>query len=311
MNVFGPVPSRRLGKSIGINNIPQKTCSYSCVYCQLGISSKMQSTREGFYSPNELVDQVEEKIKAARRNNERIDYLTIVPDGEPTLDKNIGKLIKLLKKFDIKIAVITNATLFSDKEVQNDLMAADWVSVKVDSVTEDIWRKTDRPYKEIKLETMLDGIQQFALRYGGVLVTETMLVKDCNDTEENFESVSDFLCKLGPAIAYISIPTRQPADKWVTSPNAESINNAFQIFSSKSLDVEYLIGYEGNQFAFTGDIENDILSIASVHPMREEAIQAYLEKAKGEMHIIDEMVKDGKLIVNNYHGMKFYMRKFK
>ncbi|MCK5848756.1 MAG: radical SAM protein [Caldisericia bacterium] len=311
MNVFGPVPSRRLGKSIGINNIPPKTCSYSCVYCQLGITSKMQSSRQEFYSPEDLINQVEAKIKAARRNNEKIDYLTIIPDGEPTLDKNIGKLIKLLKKFEIKIAVITNATLLSDKEVQNDLMGADWVSVKIDSVTEDIWRKTDRPHRDIKLKTMLDGIEQFALRYGGVLVTETMLVKDCNDTEENFESVSDYLRKISPAIAYISIPTRPPADKWVNTPNAGSINDAFQIFSSKSLDVEYLIGYEGNQFAFTGDIESDILSITSVHPMREEAIQEYLEKAKGEMSVIDKMVKDGKLLITNYHGMSFYIRKLK
>ena len=108
MNVFGPVPSRRLGKSIGINNIPQKTCSYSCVYCQLGISSQMQISREEFYSPDELIEQVEEKIKAARRNNEKIDYLTIVPDGEPTLDKNLGKLIKLLKKASLLCLQTTN-----------------------------------------------------------------------------------------------------------------------------------------------------------------------------------------------------------
>src|SRR6056297_2718926 len=104
--VFGPVPSRRLGKSIGINNIPPKICTYSCVYCQLGRTHNMQLSRKSFYDTNEIIDQVKEKIKKTKEKKEHIDYLTVVPDGEPSLDINLGSLLKELKQFSYPVAVI-------------------------------------------------------------------------------------------------------------------------------------------------------------------------------------------------------------
>ena len=106
MKTFGPIPSRRLGNSLGINNIPPKICTYTCVYCQQGHSSKMQLERQAFYDPDELVQEVKEKVKQTGAAGEKIDFLTFVPDGEPTLDINLGKEIDLLKPLGIKIAVI-------------------------------------------------------------------------------------------------------------------------------------------------------------------------------------------------------------
>ena len=111
MRAFGPVPSRRLGRSLGINNIPPKVCTYSCIYCQLGRTVRMQSERGAFYAPEEVVRGVEEQVVKAREKNERIDYLTFVPDGEPTLDINLGREMELLRPRGIKIAVISNASL--------------------------------------------------------------------------------------------------------------------------------------------------------------------------------------------------------
>jgi len=108
---FGPIPSRRLGRSLGINNIPPKTCTYSCVYCQLGETSKITVKRCYFYKPEDVLRSVEAKVHEAISKNEEIDYLTFVPDGEPTLDINIGREITLLKRIGIPIAVITNASL--------------------------------------------------------------------------------------------------------------------------------------------------------------------------------------------------------
>ena len=143
---FGPVPSRRLGKSLGINNIPPKICPYSCVYCQLGRTHNMQVAREEFYNPEEILYAVEKKVKESLERKEPIDYLTIVPDGEPTLDIDIGKEIELLQTLGIKIAIITNSSLIWDKKVRDDLSKADWVSVKIDAISQDIWHKIDRPH---------------------------------------------------------------------------------------------------------------------------------------------------------------------
>jgi len=127
---YGPVLSRRLGQSLGINNIPPKICSYSCIYCQVGRTLNMQSERGEFYQPEYILEVTEEKIKKTREKGETIDYLAFVSDGEPSLDINLGRVIKLLKPLGIKIAVISNALLIWREEVREELCGADWVSLK-------------------------------------------------------------------------------------------------------------------------------------------------------------------------------------
>jgi len=307
--VFGPVPSRRLGKSVGINNIPPKICTYSCVYCQLGRSLKIVADRKEYYDPNDLLMEAKDKIKNAKSNNEPIDYLTIVPDGEPTLDINLGKLIDLLKPLDFKVAVITNSTLLNIPKVRQDLSKAVWVSVKIDTLDEKIWRKINRPHKKIAFDSMLNGIKAFSREYNGRFVTETMLVKDLNDDIENVRKVAEFISEIKSSVAYLSIPTRPPAEKWVEAPEEQKTNRAYQIFREHSLNTEYLIGYEGNEFAYTGNIEEDILSITSVHPMREDAVKEYLKKANGNFSIIEKMLRENLIVVSEYKNDRFYLRK--
>ena len=309
MIAFGPVPSRRLGRSLGINNIPPKICTYSCVYCQLGRTIKMQVERRAFYEPGEILRDVEEKIENAREVGESIDYLTFVPDGEPTLDINLGREIELLKPLGVKIAVITNASLIGSQDVRDDLMKADWVSLKVDSSTEDIWRRVNRPHRTLQLASILDGMLEFAKAYGGELATETMLVKGVNDSDDHVQEVADFLAQLRPGTAYLSISTRPPAERWVQPPGEESINRAYQILSKKVDRVEYLIGYEGNAFAFTGNVEEDLLSITAVHPMRDEAVNQFLARAGADWPIVHRLIAQGQLIEMEYEGKRFYMRK--
>jgi wyosine [tRNA(Phe)-imidazoG37] synthetase (radical SAM superfamily) len=308
---FGPVPSRRLGHSLGVNNIPPKLCSYSCVYCQLGRTLNMQIERKSFYKQEEILKSVEGRIKGAENKKEHIDYLTFVPDGEPTLDANLGKEIRLLKQFGIKIAVISNASLIWQKEVRNDLLNADWVSLKVDAITENIWHRINRPYRSLKIDRILTGISEFSRVFKGETATESMLIQGINDSSEEIKKIADFISGLGKTRSYISIPTRPPAEKWVKSADENSINTAYQIFKDKSINVEYLIGYEGNAFAFTGNAEKDLLSITAVHPMREEAVEEFLRKAKAGKSVIEKLLNEKMLVETEYDGNKFYLRKFK
>ena len=309
MKAFGPVPSRRLGRSLGINNIPPKVCTYSCVYCQLGRTIKMQVERRAFYQPEEILRDVEEKVRNAREVGESIDYLTFVPDGEPTLDVGLGQEIELLKPLGINIAVITNASLIWSEDVQKDLRRADWVSLKVDSVSEDVWHRINRPHRALQLASILEGMLEFAKAYEGELATETMLVEGVNDGDEHVKEVADFLAELRPARAYLSIPTRPPAEKWAQPPNEKVVNRAYQILGDKVDHVEYLIGYEGNAFAFTGNAEEDLLSITAVHPMREEAVKEFLARARADWSIVRKLLEQGQLVETEYEGNKFYMRR--
>jgi wyosine [tRNA(Phe)-imidazoG37] synthetase (radical SAM superfamily) len=306
---FGPVPSRRLGQSLGINNIPPKICTYSCVYCQVGRTTRLQTERRAFRNPRELLREVERKANTASSNAQRIDYLTFVADGEPTLDINIGKEIELLRPLGIRIGVITNATLICRADVRADLAGADWVSVKVDSVDEAIWRKVNRPHGRLRLDEILDGIAEFAQSFPGRLVTETMLIRDLNDQPDAVRGVADFLARISPARTYLSIPTRPPAEKGVWPAGGESLNRAYQMLSERLAEVEYLTGYEGDAFASTGNLEHDLLSITAVHPMREDAVAELLSRTKSDWAAVRRLIELGRLEEVEYRGKRFYVRK--
>jgi len=325
---FGPVPSRRLGKSLGINNIPPKICTYSCIYCQLGRTLTMQTKRQEFYSTEEIVSAVEEKITYSQEQEERIDYLTFVPDGEPTLDCNLGRHMEGLKKFNLKIAVITNASLIADKRVRKDLSGADWVSLKIDACSENIWHKIDRPHRSLDLSDIKNGIWEFARHFRGILATETMLIKGKNDTLEEVEKIADFISELNsgsipvlrrrpvmgrkrghtPVKSYLSIPTRPPAEAGVSPAGEYELSRAYAVFRERSIETELLIGYEGNGFAFTGHPEEDLLSITSVHPMKNEAVSIYLEKAGAGWNLVEKLLEEQKLKKLAYRGDTFYIR---
>lgn len=308
MIAFGPVPSRRLGKSLGINNIPPKVCSYSCVYCQVGKTTELKHTRNEYYKPEDIFGDVQELVVKLKKKGEKIDYFTFVPDGEPTLDINLGNEIDLLKLLNYKVAVITNGSMVMHRDVQNDLMKADYVSLKVDTTNEEVWKKINRPNNSINLNEIFEGMIEFSLDYKGKLATETMLIEGINTSQFNIESVSEFIAILRPHRAYISIPTRPTSEKWVKIPNEATINSAFQIFRKNVDRVEYLIGYEGNDFGYSGEIEKDLLNITAVHPLRLESVQQLLSKAKANWRVIENLVYQEKLKEVEYAGNKFYMR---
>jgi wyosine [tRNA(Phe)-imidazoG37] synthetase (radical SAM superfamily) len=309
MIAFGPVPSRRLGRSLGINHIPPKRCTYSCVYCQIGRTTHMQVARQAFYSPAEIVSQVREQVDRVHARGEAVDYLAFVPDGEPTLDANLGQAIEGLRSLDIPIAVISNASLLPCPDVRADLMKADWVSLKVDAVDEPAWRRVDRPRGSLDLTAILEGALAFARSFQGTLVTETMLVAGVNDDTTQIEGVARYLDQLRPATAYLAVPTRPPAEGWVRAPDETVLNRAYQILSEHGARVEYLIGYEGDAFASTGDVDADLLSITAVHPMREDAARAFLVRAGAGQDAIARLVAEGRLVEASYGEHRFYVRR--
>jgi wyosine [tRNA(Phe)-imidazoG37] synthetase (radical SAM superfamily) len=310
MITFGPVPSRRLGRSLGVNNIPYKVCSYSCVYCQVGRTKRFQVERTPFYEPEAIVREVRKRASRLRDMGEGVDYLTFVPDGEPTLDENLATTIELLKPLGIRIAVITNGSLLGRQDVRDALVQSDWVSFKLDSVTAPDWERVNRPHGKLTLDAILGGMLEFRQSYRGILATETMLVRELNDGDGNLNSIAAFLGRLAPTVAYLSIPTRPPAESWIRQPCEEAVARAHQILGRQAARVEHLIGYEGNAFSATGRAEDDLLAITAVHPMREEAVSELLEKAQADWSVVREMIGRDLLVETQYEGRRYFLRKF-
>jgi wyosine [tRNA(Phe)-imidazoG37] synthetase (radical SAM superfamily) len=269
----------------------------------------MQIEREVFNDMEVVAKKVRSRIRQVKENGVPIDYLTFVSDGEPTLDFNLGAEIELLKPLGIRIGVITNASLLWRQDVRNDLKNADWVSLKVDTVSKDIWKKINRPHRHLELETILDSMFEFANNYKGEIATESMLIQGFNDSEEEIHKLARLISKLQPHKAYLAIPTRPPANRMVTGSSEYVVNMAYQIFSKKLDSVECMMHYEGNNFRFASEIEKDLLDITSVHPMREEAVIEFLRKANTEWRIIENLINKGALMELRYQGSKFYMKR--
>jgi wyosine [tRNA(Phe)-imidazoG37] synthetase (radical SAM superfamily) len=273
----------------------------------VGFTKKLSINREAFFEPQLIVDEVEKHLAKLEKNN-LPDYLTIVPNGEPTLDIKLGKTINKLKKFKIPIAVITNATLLSDKQVRHDLMEADWVSVKIDSGDESSWKKINKPHHLINFGLYIEGLQNFSNEFKGMLTSETMLVDGINDTYEIVAKTANLVLQTNPSIAYISIPTRPPAVATITASSPNVINQAFQIFTEKGINTELILGFEGTDTGFTGNAEEDILNISAVHPLREDTMEELLTNDKADFKVLKNLLENQKVQEIVYKSKKFYLR---
>lgn len=309
MIAFGPVPSRRLGQSLGINNIPPKTCSYNCIYCQVGPTPGAGIQRRAFYEPEAIFRAVREKAEQAKAVGAPIDYLTFVPDGEPTLDIHLGRAIRMLRPLGIRIAVISNSSMLWREDVRHDLAQADLVSLKMDAVEEGPWRRANRPAPQLSLPAILEGALAFSQIYSGELLAETMLVEGINDDTDSLSATAAYLERLNPATAYIAVPTRPPSEGWVKAPAESRLYEAYEAFAARLRKVEFLLGFSGDAFSVAGDAIQGLLDITAVHPMRESEVLPFLEKGGAGKAQLEELLARKLLARIVHEGQVFYVRK--
>jgi wyosine [tRNA(Phe)-imidazoG37] synthetase (radical SAM superfamily) len=310
MIAFGPIPSRRLGMSLGINNIgSQKICSYACEYCQLGNTIHKSMFRRPCYEPESLLKDVEEHLNKLHKSH-LPDYLTFVANGEPTLDVNLGEEIRLLKKLGIPIAVITNATLVSHPDVKKSLMEADWVSVKIDTVNDEAWKKINNPLVWLNLDIILNGIERFAADYTGRLNTETMLIDGYNDDTICLEETASFIASLKPNTSYLAIPTRPTAARGIKPVSETKLAEAWHIYDRNTIKTELLNGFEGTDAGYTGNAYEDILNISAVHPLRKDTISELLRKENADNRVLSSLINQGLIKSVKHEGKTYYMRNY-
>jgi len=305
---FGPVPSRRLGLSLGVNPLPEKACSYSCRYCQVGRTNRTEIEPRAWCTPGEVVREVGSRLERLASRGEEVHVLTFVPDGEPTLDVHLGKTIEALRRFGLPIAVITNASLLHRPDVRARLRLADWVSVKVDAATETVWRRVNRPHPSLRFDALREGARIFAQSFEGELVTETMLVRDVNDGEAEVEKTAECVAELAPRRAFLSVPTRPCADAEARPSDERAITRAYALFRERVREVELLTGYEGEAFGATGDPESDLLAATAVHPMREAQVQSLVARSGGGPSVVEQLVEEGRLRRVTWRDRTFYVR---
>lgn len=304
--VFGPVPSRRLGKSLGINNIRSKTCTYDCIYCQVGPTTHLTTGRTAHVDPLLLSSLVRRQLGASAARGVRIDYLSFVPNGEPTLESGLATEIRLLRESGYRVAVFTNSSLLWDRKVREDLLLADYVSVKVDTVDEPTWKAMNRPHGRLEFRDILEGIIAFSHAYRGILTTETMLVKNVNDNLDAMRATGEYLNALNRGRAYVVSPVRPPLERHAVAPDPQVLSEISRYVRSAVTDSETLFSAGGDDFQGIGTVEEALLGILSIHPMSERAVGRFIERHGGPAETLERLKMEGLIVAVVFEGETFY-----
>jgi wyosine [tRNA(Phe)-imidazoG37] synthetase (radical SAM superfamily) len=304
-HVFGPVPSRRLGQSLGIDPVPLKTCNWNCVYCQLGRSRPLINNRAEYFPREEILAEVRQSL--ASHEPGEIDWVTFVGSGETTLHSGIGWLIRQVKSItELPVAVITNGSLLYLPEVRYELMLADAVMPSLDAGNARLYRKINRPYPRLSFERLVQGIKTFRQEYTGKLWIEVMLVKGLNDSDEALLELAGLLKQLEPDEVHIMKPDRPPVETWVESPDEEAQLRARAILG----DVARVIHPASGEFDLSGSesLVDAIIGIITRHPMQmEELTQTLAHWSPGEVdQVLKELAKSGLAKDVERHGKHFW-----
>lgn len=303
--VFGPVPSRRLGQSLGIDPFPHKTCNWNCVYCQLGRSTPMTNERREYVSCDAILAEVTDALRS--HSSGEIDWVTFVGSGEPTLHSGLGEMIRRVKALtNIPVAVITNGALSYLPEVRVDLLTADAVLPTLDAGSAELYRKINRPWPDLTFERLLNGLIAFRHEYTGKLWVEIMLIRGLNDGEGALRDIASALERIQPDQVHLSLPVRPPAESWVQPADEEGLLRAQAILG----DVARVLSPAQGEFDLRGceDVSDAVLSVIARHPMREEELFESLQRWPDEdvRQVLEGLSESGRAQRISRYGVRFW-----
>lgn len=299
--VYGPVASRRLGFSLGVDIIPFKTCTLDCVYCQLGSAGRTTVRRRSWFPPEAILAQ----IKAAIDSGQRIDVITFSGSGEPTLSRDLGFLIRSIKKMTgIPVAVLTNGTLLGRRDVRRDLAAADIVGPSLDAVPAALFRRVNRPHASLDNRKVIDGLVRFRDEFAGEIRLEIMLVKGVNDSPAAIEAVKKAVVRIRPDRIELNTVVRPPADRRAGALSAASLARIRARLGPKAEVVASFA--KRKQAPASGDLDRAILVTVGRRPQTAADIAAALGRHRDEvLKALSRLLARGR-IRRRDHGGKAY-----
>jgi len=291
--IYGPVPSRRLGISLGVDIVPYKTCSYDCIYCQLGKTTYQTLERKSYVKISQLLEELKETLSL----NSDIDYITFSGSGEPTLNKEIGQMIERVKKItQIPVAILTNGSLLWEDKVREDLSQADLVVPSLDAVSDEIFQRVNHPMKDLGIEKVLDGIKIFCEQFRGKIYLEIMLVKNINDSEEKIRKINQFVKHLEIDKIQLNTVIRPPADTDAKPLNNEELIKVKTLFDPK-LQVELTADFKRETSrAYQKDLEQGIIELLKRRPARKEEMAVSLGVHLNEIVKYLQILEEKKMI---------------
>jgi len=303
--IFGPVPSRRLGQSLGIDPVPLKTCNWNCVYCQLGRTMPFRTERRHNFKVSNILLEVEEALGAHQPGE--IDWITFVGSGETTLHDGLGEMIRGVKALtEIPVAVITNGSLLYMPEMREELQVADAVLPSLDAGNPVLYRRINRPHVSLTFDRLTSGLIAFRKAYDKKLWLEVMLVRGLNDTHEALNEIAHWIDKIKPDQVHVVQPTRPAAEIWVKPPDDEGLMRAKNILGNVAKIIMPAIG--SFDMSNDTDLVEAIIGIITRHPMREsELIDTLTDWSLNDVNkTLSKLQESGRAQIVIRDGIRFW-----
>jgi len=301
-HIYGPVPSRRLGFSLGVDILPYKTCSFDCVYCQLGRTDRKADRRGRYFSSSDILRQIKEAI----HKSPRIDHITFSGSGEPTLNTGIGDLVRKIKKTtDIPVVVLTNSSLLTRPSVRRALLAADIVVPSLDAATAASFRRVNRPLPSIKIDEIIEGLILFRREFQGRIWLEVMLVKGINDSPADIKALKKTVARIRPDKIQLNTVVRPPAEKWARPLSQVELKRIKKELGDRA---EVVVSFRRPPSSAGGqNLKKAILAITGRRPVTLEDMRSSLGRENNEIRPhLETLVRWNRIKRLRHKGAVYY-----
>lgn len=281
-HLFGPVPSRRLGISLGIDLVPHKVCSFNCIYCECGPTTHLTTDRKAYIDTTTIINELQDYFSV----NPYPDYVTFSGSGEPTLHSGIEEIIDFIKKHHPrqKVAVLTNGSLLNNNNVRKALLKSDVILPSLDAATETAFKAINQPHPKIKLQDSIEALINLRQEYKGLIWLEIMMLPGYNMDTENLQRLKDALIKIKPDKIQLNTLDRPGNISSIRAANAEELNEVIDFLQLNDVEIIAPVKNRRKQKSYHSDIESSILNLLVRRPCTLDDIELALDLKRNEIN---------------------------
>jgi wyosine [tRNA(Phe)-imidazoG37] synthetase (radical SAM superfamily) len=301
--LYGPVPSRRLGRSLGIDLVPHKICTYDCIYCQIGRTTKKTLLRKEYVPEKEVLEELKTFLL---EGSSSIDYLSLSGSGEPTLHSKIRSIIRGIKEITtLPVAVITNGSLLCERGVREDLLQADVVLPSLDGVSSEVFMKINRPHPRLSVERVIEGIVEFRKIYKGKIWLEILFCKGVNDTREEIEKMKGAIERIQPDLIHLNTVVRPPSEDWVKPLSQKEMEEIKAFFGERASIISEFDRHL--TYVTKEDIKDGILRILKRRPLSLVDLSKWMGIPQKELEEeITSLFQEGRITSRSHGNLIYY-----
>ena len=305
-HLYGPVPSRRLGRSLGVDIVPHKICTYDCIYCQIGKTTQETLERKEYIPVMEILEEVKRFLK---EETSSIDHLSLSGSGEPTLHSKIRSIIEGIKAItSIPVAVITNGSLLYEEEVRMDLLQADIVLPSLDAVSSEAFEKVNRPHSEISVDKMIEGLVEFRKVYKGKIWLEILFCKGVNDSQSELIMMKKAVDRIQPDLIHLNTVVRPPSEKWVPPLDQLKMEEIKAFFGEKAYIISEFDRHPST--VSERDVQEGILRILKRRPLSLSDLSKGMGLPQNELEeYVGPLIEKGEIQVRAFGDSIYYEMK--